>query len=221
MSLRTTRTRENPRVDADDWNARYRSADLVWSADANAFLVEEAAGLPPGTALDLGCGEGRNAIWLATNGWTVTAADFSSVAVDKARSIAAERGVTVDWHVADVVKWRPRGTFDLVVVLYVQLPEPERAAMLATATTVLAPGGTLLVVAHSLRNLEEGFGGPRDPAVLPTPDEVEAEILAAAAAGSGPGVEIERAGDVERIADTPDGPRKALDLLVRVRRGLR
>lgn len=216
MSLRGPRTRENPDVDADDWNARYRSTDLVWSADANSFLVDEVAGLAPGTALELGCGEGRNAIWLAANGWAVTAADFASVAVDKARSIAAERGLSVDWHVADVVKWRPGDTYDLVVVLYVQLPQPERAAMLATAATALAPGGTLLVVAHARRNLAEGFGGPQDPAVLPDPDEVEAEILAA-----GTDVEIERAGEIVRSIDTPDGPRTAFDLLVRARRRLR
>lgn len=203
-------------MDAKDWNDRYRASDLVWSAGANTFLVDEAAGLAPGTALDIGCGEGRNAIWLAENGWLVTAADFSAVAVDKARSIAAERGVAVDWHVADVVEWRPPDTYDLVVVLYLQLPQPERAVMLATAVAALAPGGRLIVVAHSLRNLEEGFGGPRDPAVLPTPDEVAAEILAA-----GGEVEIERAGEIERNVDTPDGPRTALDLLVRARRGLR
>src|SRR5690242_10217857 len=101
----------------DEWDARYAAVELVWSAGPNQFLVAELAeaGLSPGRALDVACGEGRNAIWLAAQGWQVTAADFSRVAIDKARARSDE----VDWQVADVVEWSPPAqAFDLVIVFY-------------------------------------------------------------------------------------------------------
>lgn len=202
-------------VDARDWNDRYSAADLVWSAGPNEFLAAEAAGLIPAAALDIACGEGRNAIWLAERGWSVTAVDFSDVAVDRARTIAAERGVEVDWYVADVETWQAERSFDLVVILYVHLPEAGRRRMLTRAASALAPGGTLLVVAHALRNLGDGFGGPRDPAVLADPADIAADLLAADAA-----LEIEHAQEVERHRDTPEGPQVAIDLIVRARRKL-
>jgi SAM-dependent methyltransferase len=154
---------------AADWDARYAVAELVWTAEPNRFVVEESAGLPPGRALDLACGEGRNAVWLTGRGWTVTGVDFSRVALDKAEALAGEAGVRVGWVLADVVTWSPPGTYDLVLLAYLQLPRPQRQAVLATARSAVAPGGSLLVVAHDRRNLAEGVGGPQDPDVLWTP----------------------------------------------------
>lgn len=197
-------------MDADDWNARYSAAELVWSRGPNEFLVGEVGGLAPGTALDVACGEGRNAIWLAERGWTVTAFDFSSVAIGKAKEIAAARGLDVDWRILDVDGWEPDAVYDLVSVLYLQLPQPQRSAMFAKAARSVAPGGTLLFTAHALRNLQDGFGGPQDPAVLPEPAGVAADLLAADA-----GLEIDKAEEIERLVDTPGGPRTAIDMLVR------
>lgn len=202
-------------MDADDWNARYSATELVWSRGPNEFLVAEVGGLAPGTALDVACGEGRNAIWLAERGWTVTAFDFSSVAIDKAKEIATARGFDVDWHILDVDRWEPDSVYDFVAVLYLQLPQPQRSAMFAKAAHSVAPGGTLLFTAHALRNLEDGFGGPRDPAVLPEPAGVVADLLAADA-----GLEVEKAEEIERLVDTPGGPRTAIDMLVRARKGV-
>ncbi len=160
-----------------EWDRRYAGSDLVWTDEANRFVAAELAGLAPGRALDLGCGEGRNAVWLAARGWRVTGVDFSAVALDKARSLAAARGVDVDWVCADVLTHAvdPAG-YDLVLLAYLQLPADGRRRVLRTAAGALAPGGTLLVVAHDLANLDGGVGGPRDPDVLYTPEWVTGEL---------------------------------------------
>jgi SAM-dependent methyltransferase len=210
-------------VDARDWDAKYAAApDLLWSAGPNRFLAEEAATLPPGRALDFACGEGRNAIWLAEQGWRTTGVDFSAVAVERGRRIAAERGLAagpvrapgtgcVDVVVADILAYEPEPrAFDLVAVFYLQLPAAERARALAAAARGVAPGGTLLVVGHDLLNLAKGVGGPKDPAVLFTPQDVVAE-----ACGE---LEVERATRVSRPVETEQGTRYAIDALVRARR---
>src|SRR3954453_18258953 len=108
---------EGELMDADGWNARYAEQELVWSAGPNRFLVSEVADLPPGRALDLACGEGRNAIWLAEQGWQVTGVDFPAVAIEKARAIAAKRGVDVEFRVADLLAFEPpEQAYDLVLV---------------------------------------------------------------------------------------------------------
>ena len=199
-------------MDAQHWNERYATAEYVWKADPNVFLVQEVEGLSPGRALDLACGEGRNAVWLAEQGWTVTGVDFSDVGLDKGRRMAAERGVEVDWVCADATAWTaPEPTYDLVVVFYLQLPADDRGRALAAAGHALAPGGTLLVVAHDRRNLTGGVGGPQDPSVLYGPDDVLADLGAA-----GVEVEVERAETIER--PVADADRPALDCLVRVTR---
>ena len=115
-------------MDREEWNDRYRTKDLVWTANANQFVVAEVAGLPAGHALDLAAGEGRNAVWLAEQGWQVTAVDYSDVAITKARELAAERNVALETVVADATEPLPgQPTFDLVVVAYLQLPEPDRS----------------------------------------------------------------------------------------------
>ena len=200
-------------MDREAWNERYRGAELVWTAEPNRFLVAEVAGMTPGRALDLAAGEGRNAVWLAEQGWRATAVDFSDVAIAKADRLATARGVVIDAVVADATGdlagvLDPAG-YDLVLVAYLQLPASERAAALANAVAALAPGGTLLEIAHDAANLGGGYGGPQDAAVLAAPDDVVA-LLA--------GLEVERAATVERPVETPDGVRIAIDHVVRARR---
>lgn len=198
-------------MDRDVWNRRYETSELVWTAEPNQFLVAETAGLVPGRALDLGAGEGRNAVWLAEHGWTVTAVDFSDVGLAKARDLASSRGVSIDTVCEDATRFHATSAFDLVVVLYLQLPADLRRAAYTGAAAALAPGGTLLVVGHDSTNLTEGYGGPQDEAVLFSPDDVVADL-------AGSGLVIERAERVARSISTADGERRAIDALVRARR---
>ena len=164
-------------MDRDDWDARYAGQQLVWSAEPNRFLVAEIGDSSPGRALDLGCGEGRNAIWLAEQGWTVTGVDFSKVALDKARRLAAARHVSVAWELADLNAYTPPDEqFDLVIVMYLHLVAEPRHVVFGRAAAAVAPGGTLLVVGHDLTNLDAGWGGPRDPSVLYGPDDVVTDV---------------------------------------------
>jgi SAM-dependent methyltransferase len=206
-------------VDAAAWDARYATTELVWSVGPNAFVVDEVTGLRPGRALDLAGGEGRNALWLAEQGWDAELVEFSTVALDKAQHIARERGITVRTTLADVTDASSGSAAsglapaDLVLVCYLQLPSAPLAVALRRAASLVAPGGTLLVIAHERDNLEHGHGGPPDAAYLPTVGDVLAAI-------DGEGLEVERAEQVRRPVDTPEGPREAIDLLVRARRSL-
>jgi SAM-dependent methyltransferase len=157
-------------VDATAWDERYAASPLVWSAEPNQF-VATLRGLPPGRAVDLACGEGRNAIWLASLGWQVVGVDFSSVAVEKARARSSE----VEWVVANALDWS--GTdFDLAVLAYLQLPPAERRVAVRNAWHSLRPGGRLFLVAHDSTNLTEGTGGPQDATVLYTADDVLSDL---------------------------------------------
>jgi len=204
-------------MDAAAWNARYDTDELIWKGDPNQFLPVEVGDLPTGRALDLACGEGRNAVWLAGQGWEVTGVDFADVALAKAGALAAESGVAVTWEHADVTTWRPATPFDLVVVFYLQLPADQRRLAVGTAVRALAPGGTFLLVCHDLLNLDEGVGGPQDPVVLTTAEEILAD-LAHVELEIDVELVTERAERVEREVATDDGPRTAIDTLVRVRR---
>ena len=199
-------------MDRHHWDDRYAGDDLVWSSTPNEFLAREVQGLPPGRAVDLACGEGRNAIWLAEQGWTVTGVDFSAVGLAKAARLAAARSVEVEWVESDVLAWRPpAGGYDLVAVLYLQLSPAERAEALGIAASAVAPAGTLLVVAHDADNLRRGIGGPQDPDVLYRAEEV-ADMARAA------GLAVVTAGQVSREVATDAGPRLAVDTLVRAER---
>jgi SAM-dependent methyltransferase len=201
-------------MDRNAWNQRYRAVDLVWGAEPNRFVAEVlGAREPAGRALDLACGEGRNAIWLAQRGWSVTAVDYSAVAIGRARELAEAEGVAVEWICDDITAWVPEpGAFALVLVSYLQVRRPDRERVLARAAAALAGGGELFMIGHALRNLAEGVGGPRDPAVLWDPGELAAEVGAA-------GLRVERCDEVLRPVETEDGPRRAIDVLVEARKG--
>jgi SAM-dependent methyltransferase len=197
-------------MDRRQWDERYATDELVWRADPNRFLVEEVAGLPVGSALDVACGEGRNAVWLAERGWEVTGVDFSPVALGKGRRLAEHQGVEVALVEADVTSWTPpREAFDLIVVLYLHLPADARRRVLTAQVPALRRGGTLLVVGHDATNPAQGFGGPQDPAILYTAQDLAHEVG---------GLVVERAEAVERPVDTAEGPRVAIDALLRAKR---
>jgi SAM-dependent methyltransferase len=194
-------------VNREHWDERYATEELIWKADPNRFLVEELDALAPGTALDVACGEGRNAVWLASKGWRVTGVDFSHAGLAKAQRLATDRGVEVTWVEADVVEWQaPTASFDLVVVMYLHLHAEQRRQALAHAAAALAPGGVLLVVGHDTSNLLKGTGGPQDPAVLFGPEEIVEDLS---------GLRIERAEQVKRTVVTDAGEATAIDALVR------
>lgn len=195
-------------MDAAAWDERYRSLDSVWGAAPNRFVEQELSNLAPGRALDLACGEGRNAIWLAARGWQVIGVDFSAVALEKAQ--AGERpGRPVTWTVADATTYRPPEPVDLALLCYLQVGPPARRAAVTNAAAALAPGGTLLVVAHDSRNLADGTGGPQDPAVLYTATDLATDL-------AGADLVVERADEVLRPVDGADRP--AVDVLFRARR---
>ncbi len=199
-------------MDSATWDRRYGGRELIWTAEPNRFLVAETETLAPGRAIDLACGEGRNAIWLAERGWRTVGVDFSDVGLRKARELAAARGISAEWVAADLLEYRPEPkAFDLVLVFYLQVPAAERQPVLQAAADAVAPAGTFLLVAHDSSNLRHGYGGPQTPAVLYTASDVVADI-------DGRGLQIERAERVERQVRTSDGERVALDALVRARR---
>jgi SAM-dependent methyltransferase len=191
----------------DKWRGRldeHRHAELT--GQPSRFLVSAVEGSEPGRALDLACGAGRHAVWLAERGWQVTAVDFSEVALAEARRLAAVRGVDVEWIAADVLAWEPPArAFELVLLLYLQVPGHELRQVLAHAAGALAADGRLVVVGHHSDNLEHGHGGPSSAAVLYTEADVEARL---------PGLRVERAERVVRPVETADGSREAIDALV-------
>jgi len=135
------------------WDERYGSADRIWSGQPNVQLVTQIADLPPGDALDVGCGEGADAIWLASRGWRVTAVDVSAVALDRGGRQAAAAGeevaARITWEQRDLLSWDP-GTerFDLVSAQFMHLPRPDQDLMHTRLAAAVRPGGTLLVVGH-------------------------------------------------------------------------
>ena len=192
----------------EDWDRRYAAVENLWATRPNRFLVAEVAEISPGRALDLACGEGQNAIWLASLGWDVVGVDYSEVAIAKARARAERDGVEAEFVCADLVGYTPDPqTFDLVLVLYLHIPADQRRRVLERAAAAVAPGGTFVFVGHDVTNMTEGVGGPSDPRILCTPEEIAAEL---------PGLEIEKA---ERVLRDVDGEeRDAIDALVRARR---
>ena len=160
-------------MDAQFWDEMYRSRDQVFSGNPNGVLVTEVTGLPPGQALDVGCGEGADALWLARHGWQVTAVDISTTALQRAAAAAVDSEGRVAWTRADLtITPPPADAFDLVSVQYFPLSlQPDHAALRGLLNAVV-PGGTLLFASHDLADLsprpEQGF----DPGDYYQPDDI-------------------------------------------------
>ena len=139
----------------------------MWSAEPNQLFKILVQGIPTGYALDVACGEGRNAIWLASVGWQVDALDFSDVGIGKGRQIADARGIAVNWVVDDICR-RPIATqaYDLVAVIFLHTDETERDLWLDKVIQAVRPGGHFVFIAHDPGNIQGGTGGPQDPALL-------------------------------------------------------
>lgn len=203
-------------MNSEFWDQRYAAAELVWSRGPNQFLVREVDGLAPGRALDLACGEGRNAIWLASQGWQATGVDFSPVGIDKARALAGAMSgpasASIAFEVGDATTWTGPGEgFDLVVIFYLHLPADQRRAAHQHAAEAVAPGGTLLIVGHDRDNLEHGVGGPQDASLLLVASEVTDDL-------DGLGLVIERAEQLTREVEVDGEIHHAIDCLVRAHR---
>jgi SAM-dependent methyltransferase len=192
-------------LDATEWDERYRATDRLWSAEPNVFVADRLGGMRPGRGLDLASGEGRNAIWLAEQGWDMTAVDFSDAAIERGRATSDE----VSWVVADIRDWEQDDFYDLVVVAYLHLMLDEFERLIRRVVTWLAPGGELFMVGHDRRNMEQGVGGPQVPEVLWDIEEIVPWL---------DGLDILEAEIVERVVVGESEPRIALDALIRARR---
>lgn len=162
------------------WDARYGEKKRIWSGRPNPQLVAEADGLPSGTALDVGCGEGADALWLAERGWEVTGVDISAVALGRATEHEQEqsenRGPTtppVRWEHHDLTVWEPpAGAFDLVTAQYMHLPTAQREPLFRNLARAVAPGGTLLVVGHHPSDMQSGVSRPDLPDLYFTAEDI-------------------------------------------------
>ena len=198
---------------ASEWDARYGKHDAaMWSGRPNGRLVAEATDLRPGTALDVGCGEGADAIWLVQQGWTVTAIDVSEVAVRRGREAAERLGVAVEWIAGDALRTPfGAGSFDLVSLQYPALPKAAGEGALRHLLAAVRPGGLLLAVYHDLdhEHREHMKARGSDPA-----DYVGADDLAPLLAGDFT-VELHA---VEPRVDPPPGTPHIADVVLRARR---
>ncbi|MGW5722357.1 SAM-dependent methyltransferase [Amycolatopsis sp. NPDC003865] len=148
------------------WEEMYqRDEHRIWSGNVNANLSSEVEGLASGRALDLGCGEGGDAIWLAKRGWTVDGADISTVALARAEEAGREAGVTVRWLHKNILEWQPEESYDLISAQYMHLPPDLRRDVFTAAAAAIRPGGSLLVVGHSPKAMRE-FDGQKPPEEL-------------------------------------------------------
>ncbi|MGN5238867.1 class I SAM-dependent methyltransferase [Rhodococcus sp. SJ-3] len=206
---------------AQFWENRYTDSDGLWSGNANASLVDAVSGLAPGTALDLGCGEGADTIWLARGGWDATGVDISRTAVRRATDAARAAGLPVDrirFAAADLATWREDSSYDLVAASFLHSPvEFPRTDVLRHAAGLVAPRGHLVIVSHAAfppwagADAHEGHGDHRFPSPQ---EEVEALDLE-------PGSwEVRIAETRARDAIGPDGTQVVLDDTVVVLRRL-
>ncbi|MET0819856.1 MAG: class I SAM-dependent methyltransferase [Aeromicrobium sp.] len=154
------------------WDERYGTDDRIWSGQPNPQLVDRVTGMSPGRALEVGAGEGADAVWLARQGWEVTAFDVSQVALDKAAQHAVQAGVAdrITWQRVDLSSWAGRpGAFDLVSAQFMYLDQPGLATLYRQLGDAVAPGGTLLLVGH--HPVDERRGGHDFPDVRWTPEQ--------------------------------------------------
>jgi len=198
---------------AAEWDARYGERDgAMWSGRPNGRLVAEAADLSPGRALDVGCGEGADAIWLARRGWTVTAIDISDVALRRAREAADLSGTTVEWVRGDALGTPlPARSFDLVSMQYPALPKAGDDGAVRTLLDTVRPGGLLLAVYHDLDDEHREHMKSRgvDPAEYVGADDIR-PLLADEFT-----VELDA---VEPRIDPPPGTPHVADVVIRARR---
>ncbi|BAW10548.1 class I SAM-dependent methyltransferase [Nocardia seriolae] len=215
-------------MDAAEWDEHYAATELVWGAPPNETVVEQVFGLerrlPTGgfgigeprpelpRALDLGCGEGRNTLWLATHGWQVDAVDFSQTGIDKGRTVASRLSRSVrgriHWIHANVTELAAAdvtGPYELILIAFLHLPAADRRALLLRAVDMLAPEGTLLIIGNDTLNLAEGYGGEQNPALTFTPADILADLAPAE-----PDIRVRLADRVHR----PTESRDAIDALV-------
>ena len=205
----------HPVTPAEAWELRYAEQPRRWSGNPNPTLVELVGSLTPGTAVDLGCGEGGDAIWLARQGWRVTGVDISPTAVERARGAATEAGLTGDqvaFEAHDLSTWQPGGPVDLVTASFFHSREElPRTDILRRAAAAVAPGGHVAIVSHAA----PPPGSPHehhDDLLLDAAGEV-------AALGLGDDWEVVVAEHRERVAVLPGGETGTLeDVAVLVRR---
>ncbi len=184
-------------MDAEDWDARYRNVELVWGHEPNQFVRSQCEPLPPGVAVDLACGQGRDPLWLARRGWQATGIDFSSAAIERARALTLQEDQEVAqrlrWTVDDVTTLRfDAGSVDLAIISYLHLPPDQFAAVVVAAAEAVCTDGHLVMVGHDRRNLREGVSGPQDESLLYDPAAL-ADLVR-----SVPGMTVELADTVER-----------------------
>jgi SAM-dependent methyltransferase len=194
-----------------DWDERYAGSQQVWSGRPNGALVTETEGLVPGRALDVGCGEGADAVWLALRGWDVTGLDVSQVALERAAATATDAGVTVRWLAEGLLEAAPEaGGFDLVSVQYPALRRTTGRDAEHALLAAVAPGGTLLVVLHADVDVEESRAHGFDPADYVGRDEVVAVL--------DDGWQLETDERRARAVDGGGGAHHTHDLVLRARR---
>jgi SAM-dependent methyltransferase len=161
------------------WDDRYRQKARIWSGRPNVQLVAGVRDLPPGTALDVGCGEGADAIWLASRGWSVVGVDVSEVALSRARDHTAELEAPVarrlEWRQVDLLA-SPElpDQLDLVSIQFMHLPDPERSRIFSALADLVRVGGTLLIAAHDPSDLHTGIGRPPNVDLFYTPQQIAA-----------------------------------------------
>ncbi len=191
------------------WDERHSHGDFEGQGP-NPTLVLGASGLRRGSALELACGSGTNAVWLASQGWRTTAVDWSPVGLANGRAKAGQAGVSVEWLQHDLFVWAPpERTYDLVVIVYLHLPREEREPVYRTAASAVAPGGRLLIVGHHPLNAAQGLGGPSEDRLF-TAEDIAADLL-----GADPELEVERS-EVSHQARSDERP--PIDSLLVVRR---
>ncbi|MFC4126179.1 class I SAM-dependent methyltransferase [Nocardia rhizosphaerae] len=207
-----------PGTDGDPatfWENFYREREQIWTGNANKTLVREVTGLTPGTALDLGCGEGGDAIWLATEGWQVTAVDISATAMERGARHAADAGVRISWERHDLDESFPEGTFDLVSAQFLHSPverPDERQAILRKAAAAVAPGGALVIGSHA--HWPTWVTTPPHDVSFPTIEQMLDEL------DLGPEWRVETAELVTSPSTSPDGVEgERADSVLRLRRG--
>lgn len=166
-----------PGTAAEMWDERYRSRARVWSGQPNPQLIAEAADQRPGNALDLGCGEGADAIWLASRGWSVTALDVSAVALERAAAHAREAGqdANIEWVQQDLASWVPERQFDLVTAQFLHSTRMPWQQALQLAAAAVRTGGTLLIVGHHPDGLPP-WGTHNTPQKYFTAEELAREL---------------------------------------------